>query len=76
MRKLSLLFLSLYKKVITPFLFALFGNGCRFTPTCSQYMKQAIERFGFVRGGVLGVRRILSCHPLSTRPHQDVIPKA
>ncbi|MDI6873505.1 membrane protein insertion efficiency factor YidD [Candidatus Solincola sp.] len=37
---------------------------CRFYPTCSQYMIQAVERYGFLRGGLMGARRILRCHPL------------
>ena len=36
---------------------------CRFYPTCSQYMIQAVERFGAVRGVVMGIRRICRCHP-------------
>ena len=36
---------------------------CRFYPTCSQYMIQAMERFGAIRGVVMGMRRISRCHP-------------
>ena len=36
---------------------------CRFTPSCSEYTKQAIERFGVIKGIKLGVKRILKCHP-------------
>lgn len=38
-------------------------SSCRFTPSCSQYMKEAIERRGIIKGSLLGVRRILCCHP-------------
>ena len=36
---------------------------CRFTPTCSEYMKQAIEKYGSFKGITLGIKRILKCHP-------------
>ena len=39
-------------------------NLCRFTPTCSEYMITAIERFGVIKGGYLGIRRIIRCRPL------------
>lgn len=36
---------------------------CRFTPTCSEYMIQALNEFGLIKGLKLGIKRILSCHP-------------
>ena len=36
---------------------------CRFYPTCSEYMKQAIFKYGILKGGLLGIKRILKCHP-------------
>ena len=38
---------------------------CRFEPTCSVYMMQAIEKYGFTRGAWLGLRRLFHCHPLN-----------
>lgn len=51
--------IHLYRAAISPFL----GSNCRYTPTCSQYTETALRRFGLWRGGALGVRRILRCHP-------------
>jgi putative membrane protein insertion efficiency factor len=48
-----------YQLAISPML----GPRCRFYPTCSCYAHTAIERFGVVRGGWLGLRRLLRCHP-------------
>ncbi len=48
-----------YRRWISPLLPA----SCRFYPSCSQYMYQAIEKYGVLRGGWLGVRRIGRCHP-------------
>lgn len=39
--------------------------GCRFQPTCSEYSLQAIEKYGIIRGSLLGLRRIFKCHPWS-----------
>ena len=36
---------------------------CRFTPTCSEYTRQAILKYGVIKGGWLGVKRICRCHP-------------
>lgn len=57
--KLVLLILRGYKRWISPML----PPACRFTPTCSEYALQAIERFGLWRGGWLALRRLLRCHP-------------
>jgi len=38
---------------------------CRFTPTCSEYAILAIEKYGIIRGSLLGIKRILKCHPFS-----------
>lgn len=38
-------------------------SACRFHPTCSEYMMEAVERYGVLRGVSMGVRRLLRCHP-------------
>jgi putative membrane protein insertion efficiency factor len=50
-----------YQRVISPAL----PPSCRFTPSCSQYTFEAIARYGVVRGGWLGARRIVRCHPFN-----------
>jgi putative membrane protein insertion efficiency factor len=50
-----------YQLVIAPAL----PKTCRFSPSCSQYTLEAIERHGILRGGWLGARRIVRCHPFN-----------
>lgn len=48
-----------YQVGISPWL----PPACRYTPTCSQYALEAVERYGAARGGWLATRRLLRCHP-------------
>lgn len=52
--------LVFYQRWVSPLL----PSACRFHPTCSEYMKQAIARYGMGRGIWLGARRLMRCHPL------------
>lgn len=44
---------------------------CRFTPTCSEFVKKAILKFGFLKGSLKGAGRILRCHPFSGKSGYD-----
>jgi putative membrane protein insertion efficiency factor len=59
MQRLILALLSGYKSWISPLL----PSACRFHPTCSEYMMQAIQKYGVARGVWLGLRRLARCHP-------------
>jgi putative membrane protein insertion efficiency factor len=59
MQRLMLGALHLYKRFVSPML----PSACRFYPTCSEYMAQAVEKYGAVRGFWLGVKRLFRCHP-------------
>jgi putative membrane protein insertion efficiency factor len=48
-----------YRLLLSPWI----GHGCRYQPTCSVYTLEALERHGALKGGYLGAKRILSCHP-------------
>jgi len=53
------LLIKIYRYCISPYL----PPACRYTPTCSQYCLEALRKYGLFRGGYLGAKRILSCHP-------------
>ena len=59
MRKLIVAILRLYKWVVSPLL----PSACRYHPSCSEYMRQAVEKYGVARGLWMGLRRLLRCHP-------------
>ena len=59
MKTLILALLKFYRLAVSPFL----GRNCRFHPSCSAYAMEAVERHGAIKGGWLGLRRILRCHP-------------
>jgi len=64
MKKIVLILLGIYKSFISKYLNFFFGNqNCRFEPTCSQYSKEAVEKFGVKKGLWLSAKRILSCRP-------------
>jgi putative membrane protein insertion efficiency factor len=66
MKKLAVRLLSVYKILVSPALEILFGKGCRYNPTCSEYAALAIENHGLYKGTVLAMRRFMNCQPFSS----------
>ena len=58
--KIFILLIKLYQLILSPIL----GNNCRYLPTCSEYFIDCLTEFGFIKGSILGTKRILSCHPI------------
>ena len=59
MRQVLIALIKLYRYAISPYL----APSCRYTPSCSSYAIEAVERFGIFRGSWMAVRRISRCHP-------------
>ena len=66
---LMLLLLRGYKWAISP----MFLPACRYVPTCSEYAIEAVERYGAVRGGFMGLRRLMRCHPFAQGGYDPVV---
>lgn len=58
-RPLARLIHYVYKALLSPF----FGNACRFHPSCSDYALEALERYGWIRGTWMALRRVARCQP-------------
>ena len=63
--------LAAYKRYISPLL----PPACRFEPTCSAYLAEAVRRFGVGRGVLLGARRLARCHPFNPGGFDPVPPR-
>lgn len=71
MKKVFLFLIKKYKKHISP-IFEYKGIHCKYYPTCSEYAKQAIEKYGSLKGIFLSVRRFLKCNPFSKGGYDPV----
>ena len=69
MKSIAILFVRCYQLLLSPF----FGQQCRFTPTCSQYTIDAIQKKGVIQGIFLSIKRIGKCHPWCKGGHDPVI---
>jgi hypothetical protein len=67
-KRLVLASLRIYQRNISP----AFPPSCRFTPTCSQYTYEAIDRYGVAKGAWLGIKRIVRCNPFNPGGYDPV----
>ena len=68
MKRLVLGLIKLYQKTLSQWL----PPSCRFYPSCSQYTYEAVQKYGVVRGGWLGLKRISRCHPFNPGGYDPV----
>lgn len=61
MKKRLIKLIEKYQKYISPIL----GNNCKYYPSCSEYTKQAIDKYGAIKGSFYGIKRIFRCNPFS-----------
>jgi putative membrane protein insertion efficiency factor len=67
-RNVCVVILRIYRAVISP----LYGDVCRYYPSCSAYTLRAIQEYGVIRGSVMGALRIARCHPWAAGGIDDV----
>ena len=58
--KIIIKFIKFYQYILSPYI----GNNCRYLPTCSEYFIDSLKEFGLLKGCFIGLKRILSCHPI------------
>lgn len=68
MRRVLIAIVRAYQYLLSPW----WGTQCRFTPTCSHYAIEALDRHGALAGAWLALRRILRCHPWSAGGYDPV----
>ena len=64
MKKIFIILINFYQRFISP-LFKYMGVNCKYYPSCSEYMKQAIQKYGVFKGFALGLNRICRCNSFS-----------
>ena len=69
--KIIIKIIKLYQYILSPYL----GNNCRYLPTCSQYFIDSLKEYGFLKGCIMGSKRIFSCHPMGGGSGFDPVKK-
>lgn len=72
MKKITIALLKFYKKFISPLFVSLMGESCRYTPTCSEYTLEAVQKHGALKGLAFGIKRFLRCHPFGGSGYDPV----
>ncbi len=67
MKRILILLINIYQEISRKF-----PRVCRFYPTCSEYTKEAITKYGVIKGTWLGIKRIFKCHPFSPGGYDPV----
>ena len=60
MKNILIFIIKVYKRLISPYL----GGNCRYLPTCSDYFIESLKEYGMIKGTFMGMKRILTCHPI------------
>ena len=60
MKNILIFIIKIYKRLISPYL----GGNCRYLPTCSDYFIESLKEYGIIKGTFMGMKRILTCHPI------------
>ena len=68
MKKILIFIIKFYRKYLSP----LMSTRCPYTPTCSQYGLEAVEKYGAIKGGALAAWRIIRCNPFSKGGYDPV----
>lgn len=68
LKKILLFIIKIYQEIISPWT----PKSCRFRPSCSEYSRQAVIKYGAFKGGWMGLKRILRCHPFNPGGYDPV----
>ena len=63
MKKIINILIGIYKNTLSILIKILFGSGCRYNPTCSEYAKIAVSKKGFIKGSLMSMGRVIRCNP-------------
>lgn len=79
MKKIVLWLIRIYQKTVSPdhgmFSRHVHTMKCRFYPSCSEYTHQAVEKYGILKGVMMGSKRVLRCHPWNDGGYDPVVPE-